>query len=184
MGNAINLLQQEKNYKKIEKILHSIRIAIMVFGIATLITLFVILFLKRNITESLDAKNQRKAELLTGLNRIQDIEAKILLLNQKSILLERVLSTEPPYLQYYQTLTKHLPQASASGKMLGITIDKELTAKVQLEFPDIISLSSFLSHLETQQFKDDFATAQVSGVEYTEASPDKLKLNLDVKFKK
>ncbi|OGK15592.1 hypothetical protein A3H80_03755 [Candidatus Roizmanbacteria bacterium RIFCSPLOWO2_02_FULL_37_19] len=182
MEITINLLQQEKNYKRIENFLHIARMIVILFGAATFIALIVIFLLKRNISQLVDSKSSRKEQLLTELNQVQDLEAKVLLLNQKTQLMNQIVIQEPHYLDYYNTLKRYLPLATNSAQLGTITLDSKKSAQVQIEFAGIIPLSEFLGRIEEDDFKNSFKLAQISRISFSESVDEQLKLTLNVTF--
>lgn len=182
MSLDINLLHQHKTSKFIQKAVFVVRMTTIALGLLVLSTLLLLFFLKKNIERTINKKTVYHNETMARIAKNQDKEASILLLNQKYKEIERLLKSEPPLTNYYETLINELPNASESGKLTGLTIQKKGSVTAQISFPNMLAMTKFLSKLESEDFREHFTSVKTSSIAFTGDEGKELFFTLDVQF--
>jgi hypothetical protein len=182
MAIEINLLHKHKTSKFIQRLILAIRITTVVVGAGVLLSLASLFILKKNLEIELDTKTKYQNELMARILKNQDKETSALLLNAKYNAINTILKAEPPYLTYYETLMRELPNSSDSGRLANIAIQPTGNAVVQIVFPNILAMTKFLSQIESPSFQKNFTSVHTSGVSFGQEGSKEIVFSLDVKF--
>lgn len=182
MSVEINLLQNKKDYNKLENAFKIARIAVVIIGATCFIFLFVIFALKTSIQSSVHEAADNRDALQTEINNLQESEARIMLIKGKVDGIDDTLREYPDYATRLETLVSFLPVSSESGRLQNIFLDQE-NASMVLAFNGILPLSEFLSVAESDIFRDTFNSVQLGGLSIKDPN-NQVILNVDVTFKK
>lgn len=180
MAIQINLLQNQKDYNKLDNSFHLARLAIVILGVACLITLIVVLGLKRNAQSSLSEAHTQRELLQKEINNLQDQEARIILINEKMTVMNEILEETPDYSRQVETFLAYVPVASDSAGINRISLE-ENNGEFIMAFPDILQLSEFLGTLESDEFKKNFTALEIEGIDLSNTGKA-LTLTLNVTF--
>lgn len=180
MAIQINLLQNQKDYNRLDNYFRIGRLSTAIIGVMCLVTLIVVFGLKRNAQSSLDEALSRKDILQNEINSLQDQETRIILINEKMEAMNAVLEKTPDYSHELETFLVFVPQTSASARIDRIAFT-EKTGDIQLSFDGVIPLSSFLTTLESDTFRSSFESIEIGALEINNFNSE-LNLSLDVTF--
>lgn len=179
---GINLLQNQKNYKKLEDMFRIFRISVVLIAFLTFLTLIIIFSLRRNAEQTLASTISTRNTIVDGIQQREDQEAQILLIQQKIESMNKILSDTPDYAQQVETVLAFMPVASESGKMNIINIDNN-SAQISMIFPHVTALTSFLKTVDSTSFQSTFEDIELSTISYTDPNKQ-LDVQLNVGFKK
>ncbi|KXK10937.1 MAG: hypothetical protein UZ22_OP11002000569 [Microgenomates bacterium OLB23] len=182
MTVEINLLRKHKTSKLTQRLILALRVVTILVGSGVLLTLSSLFVLKKNIENELVTKTDYYNNLMSRIAKNQDKETAALMLNAKYKAIDTVIKAEPPYFTYYQTLMRDLPQASDSGRIKNISIQKTGSAVVQLTFPDILAMTKFLSQLESDTFQKNYSSVHTSNISFAQDGLKEITFSLNVKF--
>jgi len=182
MSLEINLLHQHKTSKIAQRAVFLLRLFTIISGAIVLLSLSAIFILKKNLELSLDTKTNYHNELMARVVKNQEKETSALLLNEKYKAIDAIMKAEPPFLTYYETLMRELPNSSESGKLSSVNMQKNGTAVVHVLFPNIIAMTKFLSHVETDAFKKQFTAVRTSNITFSKDGSKEVQFSLDVTF--
>lgn len=178
----INLLQKRKHSKNLDQFIAMFRSATILFGGITIISLVVLFLLINNVQKSLESRRARYDSIMSTIAQSQQQETAALLLHKKYIEINNILSKEPNYLQQFDTIMGDLPQASSSGALTSLAIIRGGKVTAKLTFNDILSFSKFLTYIESDEFKERYATVKSSQISFSGTNPELLTFTLDVTF--
>lgn len=181
MAIQINLLQNQKDYNKLDNYFRIFRLGVAIGGTLCLVALIVIFALKRNAYVQRDASQSKADSLQAEINTLQDQEARIIVINEKMEAMLTILRQTPDHAREVETFLAFVPQATSSGSMQRISMNGK-TTDVILTFADALELSRFLTILESPEFQAYFSSLTVQTLELS-ASQGELVLNLNGTFK-
>ena len=181
MAIQINLLQNQKDYNRLDNYFRIGRLTVAVFCAICLVTLIVVFCLKQNAQSTLDEALDRRNSLQAEINSLQDQETRIILINEKMEAMNEILKDVPDYSREVETFLAFMPQATSSATIDRIALDGR-AADITLSFEGVIPLSSFIGIMESPQFQESFETIQVGAIHIHNFN-DTLQLSLDVTFK-
>lgn len=176
----INLLQNQKDYTKLENTFRIARVGIALLGVVCLVSLILLLALKRNVRVSLDRAIAQRNLIQQNINALQGQEARIVLINEKMTAMNAILNETPDYSREVETYLAYVPSATASGKVNRITLDKK-NASIIMSFPSVIELSRFMTLVESEKFQSNFTSLKVGAIALEDFNSNLL-LTLDVTF--
>ncbi len=179
---GINLLQNQKNYKKLEDMFRVFRISVVLIAFLTFLTLIIIFSLRRNADQTLESTLRTRNTVLKGIQQREDQEAQILLIQEKIDAMNKILDDTPDYAQQVETVLAFMPVSSESGKLNTINIDDNL-AQINMIFPNISALTAFLQTVDSPSFQSTFEDIELSTISYTDPNKQ-LDVQLNVGFKK
>lgn len=177
----INLLQNQKNYKKLEDLFKIFRISVVLIAFLTFLTLIIIFALRKNVDQTLQTTIANRNKVVQAIQEREDQEAQILLIQEKVQGMNEILDETPDFAQQVETVLAFMPVASESGKMNTIAIDNNM-AQVGLVFPNISALTAFLTTIDSQSFQSTFDDIELSTISYTDPLKQ-LDVQLNVGFK-
>lgn len=180
MAIQINLLQNQKDYTRLENAFHIGRVGVAILGVMCLVTLVVLFALKKNVQTSLDQTMDQRDNLQAVVNDLQDQEARVILINEKMEAMNSVLSDVPDYSRHVETLLAYTPVASQSGQIQRIALDRDV-ADMVMTFPNVLELSRFLATVESDSFQQNFQGLEIGSIELEDLSKELL-LTLHVTF--
>lgn len=181
MAIQINLLQNQKDYNKLDNYFRLFRLSVAIGGTLCLVALIVIFSLKRNVFAQRDASLVKVDALQAEINSLQEQEARIIIINEKMKAMLEILQATPDHAREVETFFAYAPQATESGSLRRISLNGK-TADVILSFADALELSRFLTTIESPTFQDYFSSLTVQTLELS-ASEGELVLNLNATFK-
>lgn len=163
MKNRINLLSKQEKYLKLARLFESLRIGIMVLGLA-IFTLDIIFFgfLIRQ-KRQLDLLSTEKKKILDFLLANKEAEAKFVYFRNKENQISALLKNDVQFYPYYNVLNTSLSSASPSGRLESLIIDKNKEVEFSVGFNDIASLTSFFKFAESESFLSNFAKLNLNG---------------------
>lgn len=182
MSVEINLLKKHKTSKFAQRAIFAVRLTTILLGTGVLLALSVLFLMRKNLELQLDSKTAYHNEIMSRIAKNQNKETAAILLNEKYKAIDEVLKTEPPYLSYYQTLISELPNSSDSGRLTNLSIQKTGTAVAQIVFPNIVSMTKFLTRVESEAFQKNFTSVRTSGVTFSQDGSKEVQFSIDVKF--
>lgn len=177
----INLLQNQKNYKRLEDFFKIFRISVVLIAFLTFLTLIIIFALRRNVDQTLKTTITTRNKVVQAIQQREDQEAQILLIQEKVQAMNDILADTPDYAQQVETVLAFMPAASESGKLNTIAIDAN-TAQIGLVFPNISALTSFLKTVDSTAFQSAFDDIELSTISYKDPLKQ-LDVQLNVGFK-
>lgn len=181
MAIQINLLQNQKDYNKLDNYFRLFRLGVAVFGALCMVTLIVVFALKRNVYASRDASRTKADLLQKEINALQDQEARIIVINEKMEAMTAILKKTPDYSREIETFLAYMPQATESGRIDRISLSENI-GDITFSFPDTLELSRFLTTLESPSFQQNFVEVTLQGLELSH-SDGKLLLTVHVVYK-
>ncbi|MBP9797568.1 hypothetical protein KBC70_00280 [Candidatus Woesebacteria bacterium] len=181
MKIEINLLQNQKNYKKLEDAFKIFRLSVVLVAFVTFLTLIILFALRRNADATLTSTIKARNNVVDAIQQKEDQEAQILLIQEKIQTMNKVLSEVPDYSRQVETILAFMPVASESGKLSNISIDGN-TSQVSLQFPNINALTLFLKTVDSKSFQSTFEEIELSTISYTDPTKQ-LNVQLNVGFK-
>lgn len=179
---GINLLQNQKNYKRLEDAFRIFRISVVLVAFLTFLTLIIIFSLRKNADQTLVSTIKTRDTIVKGIQQREDQEAQILLIQQKIESMNKILSETPDYAQQFETVLAFMPVSSESGKLNIINMDNN-TAQINMVFPHVSALTAFLQTVDSPSFQSTFEDIELSTISYTDPNK-KLDVELNVGFKK
>ncbi len=182
MSLEINLLHQHATSRFTQRAIKTLRMSTILLGIVVLVSLAILFYLTKKVEMTVLERSTYQKEVLNKITQNQDKETGALLLNQKYKEIDAVIKAEPPYLSYFDTILRELPNSSASGKIASAAILKTGNVSAQITFPDILALTKFLSKVESDEFKQNFSSIKTSSVSFNKLPNKELLFSLDVKF--
>lgn len=180
MAIRINLLQNQKDYTKLENAFRIGRVGVVILGVLCLVSLIVLFGLKKNAQSSLDQALEQRNRVQAVVNSLQDQETRVILINEKMESMNTILAEVPDYSRQVETLLAYAPVASESGQIQRIALDGDV-ADVILAFPSVLELSRFLGTVETGGFQKNFKGLEIGAIELADFT-NELLLNLHVTF--
>jgi len=182
MKIEINLLQNQKNYKKLEDAFRIFRISVVLVAFFTFLTLIILFALRRNADATLTSTTKARNNVVAAIQQKEDQEAQILLIQEKIQSMNKVLEDVPDYSRQVETILAFMPVASESGKLSNLAIDRDV-AQVNLAFPNINALTLFLKTVDSKSFQSTFEEIELSTISYSDPGKQ-LDVQLNVGFKK
>jgi hypothetical protein len=180
MSVHINLLQNQKDYTRLENTFRVARVGIIIFGVVCLVTLIVVFALKRNAQASLDQAIAQRNLLQQNINSLQDQEARIVMINEKMTSMNAILNELPDYSREVETFLAYVPSATESGQINRIALDAR-TAQITMSFPSVLELSKFITVVESDNFQTHFKSLTMGSIQLQDES-NNLLLTLNVSF--
>lgn len=181
MDLDINLLVKKNNYYKIERYFQQGRRITVVIGVIVVLLLAALFIAQQNLKKKLDAYADEKISLKSDLNTKKTTADKIKLLNSKMVALKTVTDQSPDFGVYYERLNKYLPQDSVDGTLNRMSFSSPNIATIELEFPDVLSLTKFLGVLESKEFLKEFSSIKLSNIVFANG-PEALTLKVSLEF--
>lgn len=182
MTVEINLLRKHKTSKFTQKAIFAIRLTTLILGAVVLLSLSGLFLLRKNLELQLDAKTAHHNQIMSRIAKSQEKETAAILLNEKYKAIDALLKAEPPYVSYYQTLMKELPNSSDSGRLTNLSIHKTGIAIAQIHFPNILAMTKFMTRVESNEFQKNFTSVRTSGITFGQDGSKEVAFSIDVKF--
>lgn len=182
MTVEINLLKKHKTSKLAQRIVLAVRVATIFVGSGVLLALASLYIAKKNVELELQHKTAYHNEIMTRIARNQDKETAALILNEKYKALDTIIKAEPPFYSYFQTLVRDVPNASDSGRIRNISLQKTGTATVQISFPNILAMTKFLNRVESEAFQKNYSAVHTSNVSFANEGSKEIIFTLNVTF--
>jgi len=162
MKKGINLIIKQKKYLHYESFFRTLRVILFgltIFFSVTLISLFVLLFIKNR---QLEQQMLAKKNLLSFLSNNKEVEAEFAYFHNKQNRLITILNQDVKFLPYYNLITDSLKSASPEPTLDTIIINKDRTVNFTLIFNDANSVIPFLKFAESDQFVSNFSQLVIS----------------------
>lgn len=163
MSIHINLLQNQRDYTKLENAFRIARVGIALLGVICLVTLGLLFALKRNAQQLLNQSISQRNLLQQNINSLQEQEASIVLINEKMASMNTILNGIPDYSRQVETILAYVPSASDSGKIDNLALEGK-SATLTISFPGVLELSRFLTVVESDQFQSHFNSVRIDSL--------------------
>ena len=182
MTIKINLLQNQRDYKKLEDFFHLFRVGTVLVGFISLVSLIIIFAMGYYAQKSLSEAVSQQKSLVALIQKMEDKEVQILLIQEKIKAINNIINQTPDYAQQLETFLAFVPKATDSGQLRSILLDK-YTAQAVVSFPHTQALTGFLDTIDQPFFQKTFTGVELSSISYSDPNKQ-LELQVYVGFKK
>lgn len=183
MKKYINLLTKKKDYQKKEKIFFLLRKISIFFSFLVLVLLLATFLFEQKLKNQYQQLLSKKETLLTQLLSKKELEKKVVYLNNKGAIFDKILTQDVNFLPYYKILVDYFPISSDSATIESVTFNNKKETELVLNFFNYQDLYDSLSHLEDEKFLSLFEELYLDWLNLTEEKTRNYQLTLKGKFK-
>jgi len=183
MKKQINLLLQQKDYKKKEKFFSIFRKITVLLGIATVLCLFTIFYIDKKTKTQYQILLSKKEDYLKQLILKKNVERQTVYFNEKSNLFNKILKEDINFLPYYRILKTYLPVSTQSADINSVKYDNKKTVEFALSFSNYEDLYNSISAFENEKFLAFFDELTLNSINLAETKTKNYQLSLKGKFK-
>ncbi len=180
MGININLLQNQKDYNKLDNAFRIGRIIIVIVGVVCFVTLAVVFGLRRNAQQELTEAESQLVAIQQEINSLQAEEARIVLINEKMKSMNNIIAEQPDFSRNLETFIAFMPDNLQDMTLERVSLE-ENSADFIVSFDTVLSLSQFITVLESPDFQHNFSVLKTDNIDVSDAN-NKFFITLNVTF--